>query len=501
MEGRDLESSGHCETRTDSGSSLNSARKQVNSMLAKQAMKQRKGKTKKAGELERLEIKEAVTQQLPEILDEEIKVPCDGRPTALYRIGPEGMTPPALDTYLPPQTAKKHRSKHRHLHIRQAPTVGASIRKVELEIHREVVGRGAQGVVRRAYHKPTGAVFAIKEIQVQPLQGVEVSMKQVQRELERCCMSKASRQCDCLVQSYEAYFSVRRNTLSILMEWMDYGSLSDILGVIQIPTSCASCDSESMLSPVSTPTLSQPADRPPSSHRLPASDPVCTVEYNPALARMHVEDVSLIAYYGLVGLQQLRELGQIHNDIKPGNLLVNREGKLKIGDFGVAQWTDSISMARSNSTGSQLFMAPECIRGDEHHTYAADIYSLGLTVAHCAMGTYPLAGVSTYFLLKCVAQGKACVEFPQRMGADDDLQAFVRACMQPRWEDRPTAKELLQHKFITKFGDDPESRRFHFLSELERVRRSEASQLEKRESDLSEFSPPGNAGSDHRNFG
>eukprot|EP00756_Hemistasia_phaeocysticola_P012728 Hpha_TRINITY_DN15226_c0_g12::TRINITY_DN15226_c0_g12_i1::g.65528::m.65528 len=478
----DYEAPPRADSSATEGDARRRARNQVNSMLAdvkgKQARRKARKENPKPGQLERLQIEEAEQQQgQAEVEEGEMKVPCQGR-TAVYHVGEKGLVAPKESmSWLPPHTARKHRNKHRHLHMSQAPAVGMAISLRDLDIDRDVVGRGAQGVVRKARHKATGTLFAVKEIQVIPQQGTEVTVKHLQRELERCCLPKASCACDCLVQSYEAYFSERKNSISILMEWMDFGSLSDILSILAIPSSSGSLgdSADSILSPV---VLSPAVTASSATHEIPQASAarrepgdrsVSTVELNMGVGRMCTEDVALVAYYGLVGLVQLRELGQIHNDIKPGNLLINREGKLKIGDFGVAQWTDSISMARSNSTGSQLFMAPERIRGDQF-TYAADVYSLGLTVANCAMGQYPLAGKggSLYFLLAGVAQGNARVEFPPELGADDDLQRFVWECMHPHWEKRPTAKELLEHPFVVKYGADPESRPFRFLSLLER---------------------------------
>eukprot|EP01065_Artemidia_motanka_P027769 TRINITY_DN32976_c0_g1_i1.p1 TRINITY_DN32976_c0_g1~~TRINITY_DN32976_c0_g1_i1.p1 ORF type:complete len:565 (+),score=169.49 TRINITY_DN32976_c0_g1_i1:65-1759(+) len=463
------------------------ARNQVNSSLIEVRGKQQARRQRKDTGLARLQItKPPPLPAAAEVIrgQHAIKVPCNGR-TAVYHVGAQGLVPPkdGDDTpWMPPHTARKTRSKQQHLHMLRAPSVGKAISYRDLQIG-DIVGCGTQGVVRKAFHRPTGSCFALKEISV-AMQATEESLKHLQRELERCCFPGDL--CHTMVQSYEAYFINRRSSLNILMEWMDYGSLSDVLEALG---RCRNmCSSDSSVGSDLTASVADVGSEVPASAagigdscRAAAGTPpppateqgggkcgLRTVEFVPSLGRMNAEDLSLVAYFGLCGLSQLRQLHQLHNDIKPGNLLLNRHGVVKVADFGVAQWTNSISMAPSGSFGSQLFMAPERIRNQEH-TYAADIYSLGLTIAHLAMGRYPLTapGNKAFFVFAAVAQGEAKVVFPPEMQADPALQQFVWDCMDPEWTKRPSASSLLQHEFIHKFGD-PRQREFSFMHVLER---------------------------------
>jgi serine/threonine-protein kinase len=81
----------------------------------------------------------------------------------------------------------------------------------------------------------------------------------------------------------------------------------------------------------------------------------------------------------------------VHRDVKPGNILLDREGTAYIADFGLAKITDGTNLTEAGqSVGSMDYVAPEQIRG-EQVTGAADTYSLGCVVFECVQGHPPFA--------------------------------------------------------------------------------------------------------------
>lgn len=84
----------------------------------------------------------------------------------------------------------------------------------------------------------------------------------------------------------------------------------------------------------------------------------------------------------LNGLQYFHESGQIHRDIKCGNILLDMEGNVYIGDFGVSE---NVKKGQKKKTfvGSPCWMAPE-IMDQSGHDFAADIWSIGVTAIELA---------------------------------------------------------------------------------------------------------------------
>ena len=90
----------------------------------------------------------------------------------------------------------------------------------------------------------------------------------------------------------------------------------------------------------------------------------------------------------LVGLEWLHEQGVCHRDIKGANLLITKDGKVKLADFGVARkLTDSRAQSTS-VVGTPYWMAPEVIQM-KSFTTASDIWSLGCTILELVNGEPP----------------------------------------------------------------------------------------------------------------
>jgi serine/threonine protein kinase len=79
----------------------------------------------------------------------------------------------------------------------------------------------------------------------------------------------------------------------------------------------------------------------------------------------------------------------VHRDLKPSNLLVNSKGEVKICDFGVSVLLLLRKAQALTLIGSTAYMSPERVRGLEHGA-ASDVWSVGLSVAECALGVFPI---------------------------------------------------------------------------------------------------------------
>jgi serine/threonine-protein kinase len=92
------------------------------------------------------------------------------------------------------------------------------------------------------------------------------------------------------------------------------------------------------------------------------------------------------------GLQTAHAAGLVHRDIKPGNLLLSRGGRVKITDFGIAHAAGTEPLTRTGMLmGTPAYLAPERAAGASA-TPAADLYALGVVGYQCLTGRLPFEG-------------------------------------------------------------------------------------------------------------
>jgi serine/threonine protein kinase len=166
---------------------------------------------------------------------------------------------------------------------------------------------------------------------------------------------------------------------------------------------------------VEGPTLREVLDR----ERLPVEE----------VARIGIEVAQVLAY--------VHAQGVVHRDVKPSNILLGRDGRVRLADFGISRLVDSTGLtAVDAAVGTVSYMAPEHVQGD-HVGPPADVYALGLVLLEALTGRPEYPGGSW---------GAAAerLERPPRVptGLPARMRDALRAMTETDPAARPTARQV-----------------------------------------------------------
>ena len=152
--------------------------------------------------------------------------------------------------------------------------------------------------------------------------------------------------------------------------------------------------------------------------------------------RLTVREATSIAVQISMGMEAAHNHHIVHRDIKPQNVIISREGKVKVTDFGIARAAESeLKTAENVIMGSVHYTAPELIQGldGDHKT---DIYSLGITIYEMLAGEVPFDGEDTVSIaMKHIKERMPFirVKVPE---VPISLEAIVQKCVEKRAEER-----------------------------------------------------------------
>ncbi|HEY4597750.1 MAG TPA: serine/threonine-protein kinase, partial [Thermoanaerobaculia bacterium] len=150
-----------------------------------------------------------------------------------------------------------------------------------------------------------------------------------------------------------------------------------------------------------------------------------------------------IAEQVAAGLARAHGRGIVHRDVKPGNVIVAPDGRVKLVDFGIAKLSDQSRLTRAGTTvGTAGYMSPEQLHGEEPDP-RTDVWSLGVVIYEMVTGHSPFEAESETEMVKAILRRAQRPMAVFRPGVPPALERIVERALAKRLEDRTASMDAM----------------------------------------------------------
>lgn len=158
--------------------------------------------------------------------------------------------------------------------------------------------------------------------------------------------------------------------------------------------------------------------------------------------KLEIKEALNISVQIASGLQAAHDNRIIHRDVKPQNIIMSRDGKVKVTDFGIAKMADSTTVT-TNAAGSVHYISPEQARGG-YSDAKSDIYSLGITMYEMLTGRVPFEGETNVAVALLHIQGEMIPPRRLEPSIPRSFEKIILKCTQKKPERRyASARDLI----------------------------------------------------------
>ena len=178
-------------------------------------------------------------------------------------------------------------------------------------------------------------------------------------------------------------------------------------------------------------------------------------EYISKKGKLSVKEATSIAIQVSMGLEAAHSHGIVHRDVKPQNIIISMDGKVKVTDFGIARAASSNTIS-SNVMGSVHYSSPEQVRGG-YSDEKSEIYSLGITMYEMVTGKVPFDGDTTVAIAIKHLQEEIVPPSVYAPELPHSLEQIILKCTQKsvdrRYQNMEDVIADLKHSLIDPQGD------------------------------------------------